>query len=51
MTCQNEFTQSAALLKQLSTQDIGALPDLFQVLLNNLRELVKPFAARNPLRS
>ena len=34
MTYQDDFTLSAALLEQLSTQDLGALPDLFQVLMN-----------------
>ena len=34
MTYQDDFTLSAALLEQLSTQGLGALPDLFPVLLN-----------------
>ena len=39
MTCHDDFTLSAALLEQgsleqLSTQGLGALPDLFPVLLN-----------------
>ena len=34
MTCHDDFTLSAALLEQLSTQGVGALPDLFPVLLN-----------------
>ena len=34
MTYHDDFTLSAALLEQLSTQGLGALPDLFPVLLN-----------------
>ena len=34
MTYQDDFTLSVALLEQLSTQGLGALPDLFPVLLN-----------------
>ena len=34
MTYHDDFTLSAALLDQLSTQGLGALPDLFPVLLN-----------------
>ena len=34
MTYQDDFTLSAALLEQHSTQGLGALPDLFPVLLN-----------------
>ena len=34
MTCHDDFTLSAALLEQLSTQGLGALPALFPVLLN-----------------
>ena len=34
MTYQDDFTLSAALLEQLSTQGLGTLPDLFPVLLN-----------------
>ena len=34
MTYHDDFTLSASLLEQLSTQGLGALPDLFQVLLN-----------------
>ena len=34
MTYHDDFTLSAALLEQHSTQGLGALPDLFPVLLN-----------------
>ena len=34
MTHHNDFALSAALLEQLSTQGLGALPDIFPVLLN-----------------
>ena len=34
MTYQNNFTLSAALLEQLTTSGLDALPTLFQVLLN-----------------
>ena len=34
MTYHDDFTLSDALLEQLSTQGLGALPDLFPVLLN-----------------
>ena len=39
MSYQDDFTLSAALLEQLSTQGLGALPDLFQVLLNAVMQI------------
>ena len=39
MTYQDDFTLSAALLEQLSTQGLGALPDLFPVLLNAVMQI------------
>ena len=39
MTYQDDFTLSAALVEQLSTQGLGALPDLFPVLLNAVMQI------------
>lgn len=39
MTYQNEFTLSEALLEQLSTSGLEALPALFQVLLNSAMQI------------
>jgi hypothetical protein len=37
MTYQNDFTLSEALLEQLTTSGLDALPTLFQILLNHER--------------
>jgi hypothetical protein len=39
MTYQNDFTLSEALLEQLTTSGLDALPTLFQVLLNSAMQI------------
>ena len=47
MTYHDDFTLSAALLEQPSTQGLGALPDHFPVLLNAAMQIERQKAFRS----